>query len=164
MPGKEAYKSPLQDETLEVNVILTTLTYLVNHSSVHHRIFAKYTKEPCQLSTRARKTNTKRLHTDNYYEKKDTENPVSIRKAAREFGLSYHRLRRRVHELPSRSNRHPANLKFTEAQYDSLFDDPDSLNRTGVPLTAKRIRDAAEAILQRSQPDPALSPPKLSKM
>ncbi|OJI86265.1 hypothetical protein ASPTUDRAFT_27324 [Aspergillus tubingensis CBS 134.48] len=102
--------------------------------------------------------------TDYYHEKKDTENPVSIRKAAREFGLSYYRLRRRVHELPSRSTRHPANLKLTEAQYNSLINDLDALNRTGVPLTAIRIRDAAEAILQRSQPDPDLPPPKLSKM
>lgn len=102
--------------------------------------------------------------TEYYHEKKDTENPVSIRKAARGFGLSYYRLRRRVHELPSRSTRHPAILKLTGAQYNSLFNDLDALNQTGVPLTTKRIRDAAEAILQCSQPDPALSPPKPSKI
>ena len=98
-----------------------------------------------------------------YNEEKCIEKRVNIAKLAREHGVSYPRLRRRIAGRASKTTRGHPNRRLDPAQYSALYEQIDRFDDTGAPLSAQDVRKAADAILERDHTDPTTAPPKVSR-
>ncbi|KNG82051.1 hypothetical protein ANOM_010733 [Aspergillus nomiae NRRL 13137] len=103
----------------------------------------------------------KAVHT--YNEEKCVEKRVNIAKLAREQGVSYPRLRRRIAGRACKTTREHPNRRLDPAQYSALYEQIDRFDDTGAPLSAQDVRKAADAILERDHTDPTTAPPKVSR-
>ncbi|EEP78148.1 predicted protein [Uncinocarpus reesii 1704] len=100
---------------------------------------------------------------DEYNQRVRANEKVSVATLAREYKVSYHRLRRRILHVPSRSTRRRTNLRLTEEQYKALYEYLELLAKDGAAVTPQMLRDAANSILCESHTDPNTPPPTVGK-
>ena len=82
-----------------------------------------------------------------------TKKNASAASLAREFGVSVDRLRRRIRGVPSRSTRPKVTGPLSKEQEQALQKWIENLDEMGVPPTAETIRNCANSMIHRSDPD-----------
>src|SRR3954447_21401901 len=83
-----------------------------------------------------------------------------IKPLARQFGVDYQRLRRRVLGGTSQLNRRPAHKRLTEDQERAIILWMNDLDDRGIPPTVRMIQNYADKVLQNMHPG-ADNPPQL---
>ncbi|EED11888.1 conserved hypothetical protein [Talaromyces stipitatus ATCC 10500] len=83
-----------------------------------------------------------------------------IKPLARQFGVDYQRLRRRVLDGTSQLNRRPAHKRLTEDQERAIILWMNDLDDRGIPPTVRMIKNYADKVLQNMHPG-ADNPPQL---
>ncbi|EED15974.1 conserved hypothetical protein [Talaromyces stipitatus ATCC 10500] len=78
----------------------------------------------------------------------------NISKLAREFGVSRHRLSRRVKGIPSRSKRAPTDRQLSLDQEKALFLCIEYLDNIGAPPTNQQIEQSADFLLRKDFTSP----------
>ncbi|EER28895.1 mariner-Tc1 transposon family protein [Coccidioides posadasii C735 delta SOWgp] len=104
-----------------------------------------------------------RKASEEYSQRTCANEKVSVATLAREYKVSYHRLRRRILNVPSRSTRKRTNLRLTEEQYKALYEYLELLGKEGTSVTPQMLRDTANSILRESHTDPNTPPPTVGK-
>jgi hypothetical protein len=97
-----------------------------------------------------------------YNEQKREKKRANMTKLAQDYKVPYQRLRRRILRTDSKSTRKRTNQCLDPTQYSILYDHLDRLDDLGAPPSTPLIRNAANAILERSHTDPS-TPPQVSK-